>query len=121
MRSLFLAACAALTLFSAVPAEAKSKAAKETSDFCGRADVKKAMSDALRGASASDDHRTLASYGVDLSRIVSSKTVSASKSLILCKVVIDVRYGGDSLTMRGQVRIREIPGDRFELQLDPFY
>lgn len=121
MRSLFLAACAALTLFSTVPAEAKPKAAKETSDICGRSDVKKMMSDGLRGASASGLNRPLASYGLDLSRIVSSKTISASKSLIICKVVIDVRYGGDSLTMRGQARIRFLPGDMLELTLDPFY
>lgn len=120
MRSLFLAACAALTLFSAVPAEAKPKAAKETSDICGRADVKKMLGDALRGASSDSLNRPIASYGVDLSRIVSSKTISASKNIVMCKVVIDVRYGGQSLSMRGKVQIKILPGDMLEIRLYPF-
>lgn len=121
MRSLFLAACAALTLFSTVPAEAKPKASAQTSDICGQPDIKKMMGDALRGASADDLNRPIASYGVDLSRIVSSKTISASKNIVMCKVVIDVRYGGQSMTMRGQIQLKILPKNFVQLTLQPFY
>lgn len=118
MRALLSAGllAAALTVTLQPAAFAKEKAA----DLCKDKGIIATMNKALRNGRLDDLPRSAMSYGVLFNRVVRSTTESQAGKMTYCRVVIELKYGGQSFNKRGTVQLEPDGNNGYYLSFSSF-